>query len=314
MGGEPVAFPASPIIMGDVILVPLRALGESLGAHVEWVPLAGSGGEVILRRAGRMLLRPGDTVLQVELFPSQSGGAYTVKLPVAPRVVKEHLMAPLLDVAKGLGLRRITYGADGWRLDDFVPRAALRVRSVPPGAWVHAGEGGVTCLSPCTVGDLETGSHFVRVEAPDHEQWAGEVALKPGLNELTVILMRGRRGRLTVLSEPPGDRVRLDGAEVGRTPLVNLPVAPGFHRLGVEGEAGRWEGVIRILSADPSGNGAGRPHDRGREPGPGLDGRGLPRRMGDARPASLWRQGPLRRLGARRATAGPGGGGGALAL
>ncbi len=200
VGETPVSFPVPPVVTGQSTLVPVRALADSLGAHVEWNPRVGGRGEVTVRRAGRLLrLRPGDTALQVE-FAHGAGAGYTVALPAAPRFVRGHLLAPLLDVAKALGLTEIAYREDGWHLADVSLRAALRVRSVPPGAWVHVGEGGASCLSPCAVGDLGIGSHFLRVEAPGHERWTGEVPVKPGFNELAVTLVRGDRGRLLVLS------------------------------------------------------------------------------------------------------------------
>ena len=40
-------------------------------------------------------------------------------------------------------------------------------------------------------------------------------------------------GRLTVVSEPPGLKVFLDGAEIGQTPVWLNEVKPGLHKLRV---------------------------------------------------------------------------------
>jgi hypothetical protein len=42
------------------------------------------------------------------------------------------------------------------------------------------------------------------------------------------------KGRLTVLSEPPGLKVYLDGKGLGKTPAFMLEVKPGIHKLKVK--------------------------------------------------------------------------------
>jgi hypothetical protein len=41
-------------------------------------------------------------------------------------------------------------------------------------------------------------------------------------------------GRLTIVSEPPGFEVILDGSTIGKTPIWHRPVEPGSHTLTIE--------------------------------------------------------------------------------
>jgi len=43
-------------------------------------------------------------------------------------------------------------------------------------------------------------------------------------------------GKLSVFSEPPGFVVSLDGAGIGKTPVISMVVEPGTHALRVNGE------------------------------------------------------------------------------
>lgn len=255
VGDAEVTFPLPPVWEQGSLLVPVRALGEALGAQVQWQP--GEPPRAVLRRAARTVtLRPGDNALLVEAYPRDGDlvpVTWTVRLTVAPRIVGGMLLAPLRELANGLGIEEILSEEGGFRLSPYVGWASLRVESEPAGAWVRVVEvPGTLCRAPCTIGNLREGVYALRVEAPGYERWAGDVSLRRGANRLAVSLVAGNRGKLTVLSEPAGDRVWLDGVELGRAPLRDLPVAPGPHRIRVSRGGRSWEGTVRVFPASPS--------------------------------------------------------------
>lgn len=56
-------------------------------------------------------------------------------------------------------------------------------------------------------------------------------------------------GSISVISQPPGGRVTLDGRPVGRTPLTMSGVLPGEHYLSLELDGYRsWFGLVQVAS------------------------------------------------------------------
>ncbi len=73
------------------------------------------------------------------------------------------------------------------------------------------------------------GAHTWRVDAPRFEPALGSLDFVAGKNFLIDVEMKSSRGVFVVESTPPGAAVRLDGAEVGVTPLRREGVEPGRH-------------------------------------------------------------------------------------
>ncbi len=248
-------------------MVPVRALGEALGAHVEWYT---EGARVILQRAGRVVeYRIGERGVTVRGLDCSWLGARHWELPYAPYIEAGLSFVPLISVTKGLGLNA---GAEcdpatGYlicRIWTLERRAALAVTAVPPGALVFL-DGvarGILAADPThpgrslalTLGDLAPGPHLVRIELKGYECWEEAVDLRPGLNRLEVALTPGNRGRLRVITEPPGAAVFADGRSVGRTPLGGAYLSPGLHALRIRHAGREWEGKVQIFPpAEPGG-------------------------------------------------------------
>lgn len=93
---------------------------------------------------------------------------------------------------------------------------------------------------------LPVGAHHVEVWSPDrkssHKQ---KVTIRvEGVARIQAWLQRSR-GRISVLSRPPGARVFLDGAMIGKTPLLEMPVKTGDHEVRIT--HGGYKDLVRSV-------------------------------------------------------------------
>lgn len=114
-------------------------------------------------------------------------------------------------------------------------RGALEVRTGVGGAVVQVAgrelvtrreDGGVALFDVLPVGE-----HEVKVTEPSHLPWTGRIRVETNRTARLDAALTLRPARLAVESTPPGAKVRLDGREVGTTPLSGLEVPPGSHAL-----------------------------------------------------------------------------------
>ncbi|MEW5934699.1 MAG: stalk domain-containing protein, partial [Bacillota bacterium] len=227
--GTTVSIEPYVVLEGGRLVVPVRPVCEMLGANVDWdhaersirVTRAGHVIQYVLGRSQATVSRVGEGFSSTEV----------VDLPVAPCIRDGYAFAPLDSITKGLAI-------SAWvdteafsctvRADPLRPRSSLRLRVSPPGGWLAIDSSPVGTLPPHptnpqeslrTLGDLAPGPHLVRVELEGYEIWEETIDLKPSLNVLDVVLRQGNRGRLRVLTEPPGGQVWIDGEAVGASPL-----------------------------------------------------------------------------------------------
>ncbi|MSQ02785.1 MAG: PEGA domain-containing protein [Myxococcales bacterium] len=92
--------------------------------------------------------------------------------------------------------------------------------------------GGHTYPVPVRLPSPGTGSLVWRGQAPDFEAGEGTLPLVKGRNYLVTIALESSMGVVAVTSKPAGATVRLDGKELGVTPVKVRDIAPGVH--GVE--------------------------------------------------------------------------------
>ncbi|MDP2311223.1 MAG: PEGA domain-containing protein [Pseudomonadota bacterium] len=97
------------------------------------------------------------------------------------------------------------------------------------------------------------GPHPWRVEAPKFEPAEGMVDFVAGKNYLVDVPMMSSRGIVVVESSPAGAAVKLDGADVGVTPLRLADIEPGRHVvLLTHPEAA---GVLRVIDTTDGSRG-----------------------------------------------------------
>lgn len=85
---------------------------------------------------------------------------------------------------------------------------------------------------PIRLGALAVGKHTWQVDAPGFESSTGELDFLAGRNFLVDVKLASSAGVWVIASTPPGARVRLDGTDVGVTPLRLTGIPVGRH--GVE--------------------------------------------------------------------------------
>ena len=113
---------------------------------------------------------------------------------------------------------------------------ALHVESQPPGATVTV-DNQPRGVTPLDVPDLALGPHAVKVELKGYTPAAQSVELAADAPraELKLSLARAAptMGVADILSTPLGATVKIDGAVVGRTPLIDYKLKPGPHQVEI---------------------------------------------------------------------------------
>jgi hypothetical protein len=106
-------------------------------------------------------------------------------------------------------------------------------------------DGAARSKLPVRMSAMTPGEHRYVITAPGREPVSGQFTWARGKNLLLVHQTVASAGRLTVDSSPPGARVRLDGEEVGQTPLMREGLAPGPHLVEVEAASGAryWKAI-----------------------------------------------------------------------
>jgi serine/threonine-protein kinase len=117
-----------------------------------------------------------------------------------------------------------------------VVKGTLHVESEPAGATVTL-NGEARGVTPLDVADLFLGNHEVKVELRGYAPVSQTVVLSESAptSELKIPLSKAApvMGVAEVLSTPSGALVKVDGAGVGQTPLLNHPLKAGKHVLEV---------------------------------------------------------------------------------
>ena len=104
----------------------------------------------------------------------------------------------------------------------------LVVQTKPPGASVRV-DGDEVGRTPLTTEALEPGEREVVLTLPGHRELRRKVKLEMAKATKLSEWLEPRQGLLRVTSAPAGATVRIDGREVGTTPVDGTPVLVGEH-------------------------------------------------------------------------------------
>jgi len=131
-----------------------------------------------------------------------------------------------------------------------VAKGKLHVESEPAGAAVTL-NGEARGVTPLDVADLFLGNHEVKVELKGYAPVTQTIVLSEDspLSELRVPLSKSApaMGIVEVTSTPAGALVKVDGAGVGQTPLLNFTLKAGKHQVEVVKEGHEpWTGQISV--------------------------------------------------------------------
>ncbi len=81
---------------------------------------------------------------------------------------------------------------------------------------------------------LQPGDYQVSVTAAGYQPLVTTVTVDERDNQTVELAPQALPGLVTLDSEPPGARLMVDGTDLGKTPLRDLPLAAGEHRLRLE--------------------------------------------------------------------------------
>jgi TM2 domain-containing membrane protein YozV len=114
--------------------------------------------------------------------------------------------------------------------------AGIRFESTPPGAFIVI-EGRQVGLTPATV-VLTEGMHSVFFRHEGYHEELLNVQVVAGRDRTEMVTLREiPRGSFTLVTDPPGCTVLVDGTDIGqRTPLNRFAVYEGLHRIEIRRE------------------------------------------------------------------------------
>ena len=116
----------------------------------------------------------------------------------------------------------------------YVPSAGedvvFSLNSEPPGAKVKT-RGVTVCPStPCEGLEITAGTQVFEFSKDQYQEERVSVIVKRGMEPI-VAKLKTLLGRLSMTSRPQGVSVKLDGRQMGTTPLEGLKVLPGRHKV-----------------------------------------------------------------------------------
>jgi len=114
--------------------------------------------------------------------------------------------------------------------------AAVTIRTVPESSQVYI-DGELKGESPMTIPGLVPGKHVLQIQKKDNYVKKATIMVEAG-KTLELDFELSRPGSLTLLSDPAGARVTLNGDSVGVTPVTAGKLKPGLYAVRATGLAG----------------------------------------------------------------------------
>jgi tRNA A-37 threonylcarbamoyl transferase component Bud32 len=119
-------------------------------------------------------------------------------------------------------------GADAAPAGPPVTTATLAIDSVPPGARVWVDGDALTMPTPTTAVVTAGEPHRIELEADGFARWSlMDVRVEPGRTLPIKPTLVAIRASLSVITDPVGAEVELNGAELGLSPIERDDLAPG---------------------------------------------------------------------------------------
>lgn len=120
------------------------------------------------------------------------------------------------------------------RQGEFEPTKTgqIYVTTDPDGASLFCDS--ITCGStPATITSVAAGEHLLVIRKPGYREKCATVATRPGERVAVELKLEPLKGLVLIHSVPPGADVELDGANIGKTPLLAHEFPPGQRRLQI---------------------------------------------------------------------------------
>jgi serine/threonine-protein kinase len=127
---------------------------------------------------------------------------------------------------------------------------SLRVETTPPGAAISV-NGEERGSAPLDLTGLAVGNYEVRAELRGYEAKAETVTIvdsAPAVElKLALTRLAPATGSVEIVSQPPGAEVSIDGNRVGLTPLADLKLRAGSHRVEISADGYLpWSGSVSV--------------------------------------------------------------------
>jgi len=127
---------------------------------------------------------------------------------------------------------------------------SLRIETVPAGANVTV-NGEARGNSPVELTGLAVGNYDVRAELKGYDAKADTVAIVEGSPHARLSLALTRSapvtGSVEIVSQPVGAAVTVDGGDGGETPIAELKLRPGSHRIEIAADGHEpWTGSVNV--------------------------------------------------------------------
>jgi AAA+ ATPase superfamily predicted ATPase len=109
----------------------------------------------------------------------------------------------------------------------------VEVSSLPPGAAVMVDGQSTGLTTPAVLSDLSATRHEVEVSLPGYESARENLEVLGDSSQAVAFHLSKKTGSLSIVSQPSGADVYIDGVLVGTTPLIEPVIDYGAHRLRI---------------------------------------------------------------------------------
>jgi formylglycine-generating enzyme required for sulfatase activity len=191
--------------------------------------------------------------VRVMVSPHADSVSFRGRAPVVP-IAGRYLVLPgrYVLVAEKEGYRRlereitVAFGSEPVLEYKLLERPGyLDVISQPITSAAVTIDGKAVGNTPLKSLEIEPGRHELRVVAPRHRAFSETIHVHgKGATQTIDVVLLPASGTLEINSEPPAAEVRLNGTEVGVTPLRTEPAAGRYH---VEVRKSGWKPASRVV-------------------------------------------------------------------
>lgn len=132
----------------------------------------------------------------------------------------------------------------------IIPDVNVEIITEPEGALVEIG-GNPVCETPCTR-VLKRGRYNIAMKKDGYIPYEGGLNVVSGMPPLMVKLEKDA-GFITVITEPAGLNVNIDGKSAGESPIVDYEIKPGNHEISIIDASGLYREEKKVVEIKRGG-------------------------------------------------------------
>ncbi len=107
---------------------------------------------------------------------------------------------------------------------------SISIKSKPTKAIIYL-EGKEVGTTPDIIGPIAVGSHEVEISIEGYKSWKKSINIDKGKNKDVNAVLQIINGTVSIMSEPEGAKIMLNGKEAGNTPVVIKDLEPGAYNV-----------------------------------------------------------------------------------